>query len=138
MFRLALISLVLIATAALAEDETAAELRLVERWKCFSPIDYGKEKVLVEALRYEIPEEMAVPFKVGDIHVAGQEYRAIFAVEGFNRIWFFGPQESLEEDKTPVFKFLINPDGSGYYYDFSDVGEGEATTPSQTFKCVDK
>ena len=123
--------------AAAAHSKTG---KPVERWKCYSPMDFfgGKEKVIVKALRYEMSKEIAAPFTRGEIHVAGQVYKASFTVEGFDRTWYFGPLEDLDADKPTVFMFSIRPDGIGFYYDFSDVAKGEKTTSSQVFRCVEK
>ena len=112
----------------------------IEQWKCYSLMDFfgDKEKVIVKALRYAIQEHIDGSFTLGEIHVAGQAYVAIFTVDGFDRTWDFGPMEAPEEGTVPVFRFVIRPDGAGLYYDFSDLGKGEKTTPSQTFKCVEK
>ena len=64
----------------------------------------------------------------GQISVAGVTHRALFRITGFERRWDFG-----EEMK---YAFIINPDGSGAYYDFSLLEEGETTKPSQLYDCV--
>lgn len=98
----------------------------------------------------------------GQISVAGVTHKAHFRIEGLNRRWDFGSdalegrlgdlEDRLEdlgkgsdfEDLAKVledlietnYAFIIKPDGSGLYYDFSRVGEGEGTGPSQRFDCV--
>lgn len=141
MLRVVSILLVLVATAGHAGSEEANDVRVAEHWRCYSRFDYDKKKVLVEALRFEVPEER-FPQKpsatLGVIKVAGMAYHALFYVDGFDRTWTLGPEEELLADKTMPFRFVVRPDGSGFYYDFSDVGEGESTTPSQTYECEEK
>jgi hypothetical protein len=54
-----------------------------------------------------------------------EHYSAFYYRHGINHRWDW-------EDK---FSFVIKPDGTGLYYDFSSTQEGEATTASDLFKC---
>ncbi len=97
----------------------------------------------------------------GQVSVAGVTHKAHFHIEGLNRRWDFGTDllEDRLEDRLEdlgkgwdledfgkvledlsktiyTFSFIIQPDGSGLYFDFSRVGGGEPTGPSQIFKCV--
>lgn len=93
---------------------------VVEKWRCFTGIDiFRRKKVSVELTR-----ETGVP---GQVSVAGVTYSAYFHVEGLNRRWDFG--------KEMNYSFIITPDGSGAYYDFSLAEDGETTEPSQLFIC---
>lgn len=140
MLRAVLVLLVLVAAAGRAESEGADDLRVVERWKCYSIFDHNKEKVLVEALRFErLEESLPLPsMSAGVIKVAGIAYKAIFYVDGFDRRWSFGPSEELAADKNPSFSLVVHPDGSAAYYDWSGVGEGESVKPQQLYECVEK
>ena len=136
-----------------------------EIWRCFAPYDFGKNKVLVElnwgtklgSLTTEeavenlkaVAKAEGVPLKKpvedlkpeiermvelvnvmvsGQVSVAGVTHSAFFDIYGLNRRWDFG--------KDLKYAFIINPDGSGAYYDFSPVEEGETTKPSQLYDCV--
>ena len=78
-----------------------------EKWQCFSRLDYSKNKALVELTRDGV---------VGSVSVAGTTQLASFKVAGFDRRWDFGL-----DDSTFQYAFIIEPDGSGQYYDFFDV-----------------
>ena len=97
----------------------------VKTWRCFSKFDFDKNTVLVELTRVTVAGETQGS---GQISVAGVTHCALFRITGFERRWDFG-----EEMK---YAFIINPDGSGAYYDFSPVEEGETTKPSQLYDCV--
>lgn len=62
----------------------------------------------------------------GSIKVAGVTHSAIFKVEGFDRRWDFGGYE---------YAFVVEPDGTGLYYDFTRVGPGESVKPRQRYVC---
>jgi len=65
----------------------------------------------------------------GFIRLAGEEADAAFySRQGLNHRW--------EWDDNYVF--IIEPSGRGYYYDFSNVAEGESVRPSDSFKCIRK
>ncbi len=134
---------VLLSPLAVADDE-APTLEATETWKCYSIFDYDHEKVLADLERWTLPPEaqdaflkelglatdLEVPdsLELGLVKVAGVEYAAMFMVEGFNREWVFGPNGA-------DYMFQIKPDGTGHYFDFSNVPSGENTTSSQTYEC---
>ena len=124
---LASIGLTVLATVgALAQENIDAT---TEEWRCFSPSDYQMLSILDKSF----PEEKVLVrltrvTENGEVSVAGVTYRAVFRVVGFDRRWDFG------EDGN--YAFVIKPDGSGAYYDFSSVEDGGKTRPSQTYGCV--
>ena len=46
---------------------------------------------------------------------------------GLNHRWDWGPNTE--------YSFIIKPDGTGLYYDFSTVGKGESTKADDVFEC---
>lgn len=91
------------------------------------PIDDPDGRAVIE----DVVESMNAIFDgkaPGQVSVAGVTHPAVFYIEGLNRRWDFGKQMS--------YSLIIKPNGSGSYYDFSRVGEGEPTGPSQRFDCV--
>ena len=52
---------------------------------------------------------------------------ALYRRRGLERRWDWGPR--LE------YAFVITPDNTGLYFDFSSVPEGETTTPREVYKC---
>ena len=105
--------------------EKALEALLVELTQVKGLLEDMAPEEAVEAMEKALE---ALGLKIGQISVAGVTYFALFRITGFERRWDFG-----EEMK---YAFIINPDGSGAYYDFSPVEEGETTKPSQLYDCV--
>ena len=64
------------------------------------------------------------------VSVAGTSYSSEFRENGLNLRWDFGPDDEGNYD----YGFVIQPDGTGLYYDFSRSTDGTAN-PSQTYKC---
>jgi hypothetical protein len=139
MLRITRILIVLFAVAGDASGEEPSDQRVVEHWKCYSIHDHSKEKILVEALRFEgLGERRPRPsMSPGLIKVAGVTYVAVFYVDGFDRRWNFGPTEELDADKAQPFSLVMHPDGSAAYYDWSGVGEGESVKPQQLYECAE-
>ena len=96
-----------------------------EKWRCFDPLDFSKETVLGVLSRVTGGSKA---LGTGEVSVAGMTYKASFKIIGFDRRWDFG--EKLE------YSFFIEPEGTGLYYDFSDVKDGGKTRQSQTYSCV--
>ncbi len=112
----------------LAGTANAQEFELTEEWKCQSGSYWSESNsILVVAQVMK-----AGDFVLGSISVAGTAYVSEYSVEGFNRRWDFG--DRIEE--LYPYSLVIHPDGSAAYYDFSTVGVGAATSPSQKYICV--
>lgn len=101
-------------------DESISEFR-----RCYSQFDFDKNTVLVE-LWGNAADVNELGF--GAVSTQGISLDAAFIFHGLDRRWIFG--------RDSEFSFIITPDGSGLYYDFSNVDSGEGTKPSQIFKCV--
>lgn len=94
-----------------------------ESWVCYNWLDSTKAKPLVSL-------EGNLEMGIGSVNVAGANHVAEYAVRGLNRRWDFG----LSEDAaTYDFAFVIEPDGTGLYYDFTLEPTAKA---SQRFTCV--
>ncbi len=113
----------LVATFGLQAQESS--VTTAEKWRCFDFWDSNKETVLVKLTRAKKNGE---DLGYGEVSVAGVNHRARFQVSGINRRWDFGDGGD--------YAFIIKPDGSGGYYDFSNVKYGDETGPRQFFNCV--
>ncbi len=58
--------------------------------------------------------------------------QAFYYRHGLDHRWDWGGESSKDETK---FSFIINPNGQGLYYDFSNVPKGETTSARGIFKC---
>ena len=110
----------------------AEETSDVGIWRCLNQFNYAKyavrgdfphDKVLAALTPYS--EEAGVSARVS---VAGVDYAAVYYVQGIDRRWDFGDELK--------YTFVVRPDGSTLYYDFSRAEEGEEIPPKQTFFCV--
>ena len=122
-----LIIFVLVAIVTLGVQAQEIKDSTTEIWRCFERTDFSNATVLVELTRVTIDNEK---FGVGEVSVAGITYPAIFEVAGLNRRWNFGLDELWD------YSFIIEPNGDGAYYDFSNVEDGDTTKPSQFFACL--
>jgi hypothetical protein len=69
--------------------------------------------------------------ETGTINVAGVTHQATYQVQGFDRRWDFG----LQDDGSYNYAFVLKPDGTAIYYDFSNAEAGEIISGSQVFSC---
>ena len=97
------------------------------KWQCFATSDYNKTTALFTLTRVRSGSG-----EFGEVSVAGTTYSASFRIAGLNRRWNFGYDES--EDGYP-YAFVIKPDGTGLYYDFSTTSDGTAS-PRDFFECL--
>ena len=95
-----------------------------EEWRCFDESDFLKKTVLITLQRITVDGKT---HGIGRVSVAGITYTASFKVIGFDRRWNFG--------EVYEYTFIIKPDGSGLYYDFSDIEVGGKTSPNQFYAC---
>ena len=112
----------------------------VHEWECFDWYDHQKEKVLISLSGHLCPED---EYGVGFVALRGRSLRldqvGRFVIRGLNLIWWFGDQMEDSESGLSTFDYAVQiyPDGTGHYYDFSNVEVGESVNPSETFKCVE-
>ena len=114
----------------LAADQGHEEARNVlkgEIWRCFAPSDYNEKMALFTLGRMRIGSS-----EYGRVLVASTTQEASFRIAGLNRRWDFGDDES--EDGYS-YAFIIKPDGTGLYYDFSTSADGTASA-SDSFNCL--
>ena len=98
-----------------------------EIWQCFATRDYEKTTVLFSLTREKGGSEGS-----GEVAVAGITHAAQFRVAGLNRRWDFGYDETKG---SYLYAFVIEPDGTGLYLDFSASSDG-AAKPRDLFKCL--
>ena len=95
---------------------------IAESWAC-TDTPYTKE-ILVMAVTFSNKES-------GSIAVAAMVQSAEYSVQGFNRRWDFG---KVKTNGALPYTFIIEPDGTAKYYDFSTSVDGKSS-PSQIMHC---
>jgi hypothetical protein len=85
-------------------------------------------EVLVEATFY--PDT-----GIGLVQVTGGHYVAMYKLNGFNHRWDFSANPETVKTRGFEYSFVIEPDGTGLYYDFSASDSGTKTRPSQVYRC---
>ncbi|HTF97025.1 MAG TPA: hypothetical protein VL995_12885 [Cellvibrio sp.] len=97
---------------------------VIETWEC-QETSYGQwTNILVQAQVIKGRTE-------GKIYVAGVSHSTAFEVKGFNRRWDFG----LTDDGTYKFAFVVKPNGTASYYDFTLESQ---SGPSMILHCRQK
>ena len=92
-------------------------------WVCRDFINEGK--ILVEVGTFSAPELNDVGFVIYDGGDSGEATH--YERKGINLRWDWGT-------KGPDFSFVLKPDGTGLFYDFSNA-RGETIKANQVFKC---
>ena len=98
-----------------------------ETWRCFKLFDRNKTTALFTLIRMRIGGEDVI----GEVSIAGATHLANFQVAGLNLRWDFGSNEGRGAYR---YAFVIEPDGTGAYYDFETSEDGRAK-PRQIFEC---
>ena len=117
---------------AAEQGHAEAQLRLSamearEMWRCFAPTDYNKTMPLFTLARMRIDGKDVG----GEVSVAGVTHLAQFQVAGLNRRWDW----DYHGERGFRYALIIQPDGTGKYYDFSNSSDGSARA-SQFFECL--
>ena len=107
----------LIVVLALLGSATAA---LGETFECRDPVEGKNSPVLVVATVNDDRES-------GTIEVARVKYETAYWVNGFDRVWAWD-----YEDEEPQFWLIIEPDGTGLYYEHMLI------FADQRFKCRER
>ena len=97
-----------------------------ETWQCFDTLDRHQATPLVTLTRLGGSSN-----GFGEVSVGDTTHPAHFRIDGLNWRWNFG---CLEDGAYP-YSFLIEPDGSGLYYNFRPSTDGRAD-PSEFYDCV--
>ena len=102
-----------------------------ERWECFERFarDGAAPLVMLDGLLRM--DSAILNVGPGTVRLVGLiEQEARFSIDGLNRRWNFG-----QDDSGYDFAIVIAPNGDGSYYDFSHVPAGETTSASQLYSC---
>ena len=102
----------------------------IKRWTCYASSDFRKATPLVSLAYYSGPLDENVA--MGSLEVFGAFKPAWLRSTGLNLRWNFG---DLDDDLAYPYAFVLEPDGTGLYYDFSMSDDGSAK-PSQIFQCL--
>ena len=85
-----------------------------ESWQCRGSQLSDDSEIIVKA-------DILKGRETGNIYVAGVRLDTSFSMRGFNRRWDFKDAESIVEAYS--YAFIINPNGVGEYYEFSELGK---------------
>ena len=113
--------------AAEQGHEGAQDALKGEIWRCFATSDHNRKTAL-----FTLTRKRAGNRDYGWVTVANAAHVASFRIAGLNRRWDFGDDES--GDSYP-YAFIIKPDGTGLYYDFSTSSDGTANA-RDSFNCL--
>ena len=114
---------------SVSEDDVEDAGPSEEIWRCFALSDRNKDAPLLILFRSTSGNE-AVDL-IGMVFVAGTAHAAQFRVAGLDRRWDFDYNEGRGAFR---YAFVIEPDGTGAYYDFSTSDDGTAKA-KQIFRC---
>ncbi len=114
----------------LAQEKPTSQL--IESWECFDDWAYNSwaisKKISKDINKPPVLARLKRFSKGGSEHgevvVAGSLQKARFQIRGFNRRWDFGARYK--------YTFIIEPNKSGAYYDFTTASK---VMPSQLYKC---
>jgi len=121
MKKIGLICLMLFVVGTVSVQAQGSDI--VEKWRCFGQWDFDKKKVVIE-LEGRIPAGAA--WGPGQIWVRGIGQDGEFTIRGVDLWW---------EWDGGQYGFIIQPDGSGGYYDFEGRRDLRVP-PSQRYNCV--
>ena len=94
-------------------------------WSCRDYIS-GGGRVLVEIGRFENKSLSGEGFVLYDGSSSGES--TSYQRKGVDLRWDWGPNGS-------DFAFVLEPDGTGLFYDFSNVPKGETKKPDSLYRC---
>lgn len=69
--------------------------------------------------------------ETGKIKASGKVNQTVYDVPGINREWFWG----VDDDDAFMYRFVLAPDGSAAFLDYSGLEIGETTDVIQQFVC---
>ena len=94
-------------------------------WGCSDYLSDDK-RIIVEIGRFEVAEFSDAAFILYDGSSSGDA--TMYRRKGVNQRWDWG--------ENGEFAFVLKPDGTGLFYDFSNVPKGEETGANDMYKCV--
>lgn len=109
----------------ISEDDTGGFVS----WFCYSSSDYDKKHLLLEVGTFGNPELNRLGYILYDGGYIGEF--TFYERTGIELRWDWGPNDT-------DYSFVIKSDGTGLYYDFTNVKKGESTKPKAIFKCYKK
>ncbi len=107
---------------AMTEEETGGFIS----WSCQDYIDGGP--TLVEVGFFGDPSLEGVGFILFDGGDSGE--LTVYGRTGLDRRWDWGPDG--------IYSFIIEPDGTGLYYDFSTVKAGKSKGADDIYQCYQR
>ena len=103
------------------------ELGRITSWRC---VDYiGGNQTLVEVGYFSKPDYLGVGFILYDGSYSGKP--TVYRKEEINHRWDWG----ADNDN---YAFIIKPDGTGIYIDFSSGSVDGRKTPDDIYKCYQR
>lgn len=113
--------------AAAAQGYPLAQYFLpLETWNCFQYSSDEEPLLTLYRLRGDVS---------GRVSVAGVTHRASFRIAGLDRRWNFpSDADALLAGGVYPYAFIIKPDGSGMYFDFTLSEDGTASSRA-TYTC---
>lgn len=100
-------------------------------WKCR---DYPSgSRILVEVGYFANTDSSSLGFVLFDGGTTGTLTH--YGRQGINRRWDWGPGENDQSPLGGQFAFVLKPDDTGLYYDFSVVKTGETTKAADIYTC---
>jgi len=115
-------------------QELKIKLAIAETWNCYDYYSTHKkpkrqQDILVTLKNIEASTDMAMISLRGNIsHIAKS------SIAGFDRRWDFPLHV---KDSAYKYAFIIEPDGTGMYYDFTTSEDGKASV-SAIYKCFEE
>ena len=103
---------------------SAADVGGFISWYCRDFVD--DDRILVEVGFFGDPALEGMGFILYDAGYKGE--RTHYRRTGLEHRWDWGPNGS-------AYAFVIQPDGTGLYYDFSAAAPGESKKASAVYKC---
>ena len=100
----------------------------IKTWTCYALSDFRKKTPLISLTSGALVKN----FALGGVKVFGASNLAWVQSKGLNLRWNFG---DLDDALAYPYAFVLKPDGTGLYYDFSASDDGRAK-PSQLFRCL--
>lgn len=100
-------------------------------WRCRDYIN--SSDIRVEAGRFSNPEYPTLGFILYDGGNTG--VLTNYQRHGLNHRWDWGVGDSATALLDTKFTFMIKPDGTGLYFDFSSTPIGESKKANDVYKC---